>query len=64
MSYISGRYTRRRGIKASVATTEPLGSQRNTKPKAKLTMRVLRKSAEFLRENQIFARKWSVECET
>ena len=42
----SGRYTRRRGIKASVATTEPLGSQRSTKPKAKSTMRVLRKSAE------------------
>ena len=40
----SGRYTRRRGIKASVATTEPLGSQRSTKPKAKLTMRVLRRA--------------------
>ena len=53
----SGRYTRRRGIKASVATTEPLGSQRSTKPKAKSTMRVLRS----LLENQIFARKWTVK---
>ena len=49
----SGRYTRRRGIKASVlgqaersalTTTEPLGSQRSTKPKAKSTMRVLRRA--------------------